>query len=105
MLCNRDSYEYTSELGITSPPWLEHDDQTDWPAVVGFSQFLDSVRRPIELNGRIYTPATWVLEVNTARDASTRRPPSAPRWIVSRNHATKLYTRKSIESLNDRVVT
>ena len=31
---------------IVSPPWLERDGETDWPAVIGFSQFLDAIRRP-----------------------------------------------------------
>ena len=31
--------------GIVSPPWLERDGETDWPAVIGFIQFLDAIRR------------------------------------------------------------
>ena len=30
---------------IVSPPWLERDGETDWPAVIGFSQLLDAIRR------------------------------------------------------------
>ena len=31
--------------GIVSPPWLERDGETDWPAGIGFSRFLDAIRR------------------------------------------------------------